>query len=187
MRVIVKTFNIIVEANIIVESQRYIYFDKFHEMILNIKKIYQNIIRCDINTIFSTISNIFEKNFLDDNNKKNFLNNIFELDEKNFFNNEFEKNNSIIDVLVVATIFDFDNNIDFLFLLSRFQFVVLKKRKNRKSKVNKFENFFRLLNVYIDLYLANNAREYEIIININVLASEIKHMSIFFQMYLTCC
>ena len=186
MRTIIKTFNIIVETNIIVKNQRYIYFNKLYKIILNIKKIYQNIIRYDIDTIFSIIFNIFKKKFLDDNNKKIFLNNIFELDEKNFFNNEFKKNNSIIDILVAATIFDFDNNIDFLFLLLKSQFIVFKKRKDRKSKVNKFDNFFRLLNVYTNLYLANNAREYETIININIFANEIKYILMFFQIYLTC-
>ena len=170
-----------------IKSQRYTSFVKFHQMILKIKKIYQNIIRCDMNTIFLTIIStvdVFEKNFsLNELDvfEKDFHNDVFE-NEKDFFNIKFENNNSMTNVLVVAIISNFDDDLS-VSMSSKSQLVVIKKRRDRKSKINKFDNFFNLSNVRVDLHLTKNACQYETIMNMNVFANVMKHMSMFFQMY----
>ena len=68
-----------------IKSQRYISFVKFHQ----IKNFYQNIIRCDINTIFVTIISIV------DIFENNFSLNKFNIFEKNFHNDIFENEKKI--------------------------------------------------------------------------------------------
>ena len=51
-----------------------------------------------------------------------------------------------------------------------------KKKKNKKHKKNKYKKFFALFNVYVDLHLTNITREYIIMMNLNVLLYEMKHM-----------
>lgn len=53
-----------------------------------------------------------------------------------------------------------------------------KDQRDRKSKSNKFQSLLSFLNVHASLYLANLARVYFIVINVNVLIEEIKHILI---------
>ena len=85
LKIIVKIFDIITQTNIMIKSQRYISFVKFHQ----IKNFYQNIIRCDINTIFVTIISIV------DIFENNFSLNKFNIFEKNFHNDIFENEKKI--------------------------------------------------------------------------------------------
>ena len=78
-------------------------------------------------------------------------------------------------VLVVAIVSNFDDDSS-VSMLSKFQFVAIKKRRNQKSKINKFDNFFNFSNVHVNLHLMNNAHQYEKIMNMNVFANEKKHI-----------
>ena len=49
------------------------------------------------------------------------------------------------------------------------------KQKRRRLKENKFKKFLTLFNVYAGLHLADMTREYEIMMNLNVFAGELKH------------
>ena len=117
------------------------------------------------------------ENFIDDDFAKNI--HKFEIaiaTAKNFHNENFENNNFIIDVLIVATNIDIDENLNFSAISFKFRLSLSKKTKNRKFKINKFDNFLRFFNVHVDLHLTNNAREYETIMNINVFVEKMKHM-----------
>ena len=48
-------------------------------------------------------------------------------------------------------------------------------RRERKFKNDKYKKLLTLSNVYTDLYLAAITREYETIMNLSVLAEELKH------------
>ena len=48
-------------------------------------------------------------------------------------------------------------------------------RRERKFKDDKYKKLLTLSNVHVDLHLAAMTREYETIMNLNVLAEELKH------------
>ena len=50
------------------------------------------------------------------------------------------------------------------------------KKRDRKSKASKYEKLLTLLNVHVDLYFTKMIKEYMIIMNLNVLFFEMKHM-----------
>ena len=50
------------------------------------------------------------------------------------------------------------------------------KKRDRESKISKYEKLLTLLNVHADLYFAKIIKEYMIIMNLNVLFFEIKHI-----------
>ena len=149
---------------------------------MNTKKVYQNLIRCVMK---------FKKTFsinISKNNEKIFHNYVVHVDDSD----REIKNNLLIKMLYkIANLkfdFEFEFELDFLFI---FIFDVVaatvasntkklrKNRKNRKIKVNKFESLLTFFNVYLDFYFANMIREYKIIMNINVLINEMKHMYVF--------
>ena len=107
---------------------------------------------------------------------EDFRNNDNKNDNKAKFKNEdaFEK------VLLKAARFDLKSKIK---ELSK-SIVVKDKSKVRKSRNIKFKKLLRLSNIYINLYLTNNAREYITIINSNILTEELKYkLSILFSSY----
>ena len=163
LRVIVKVFDVIVEFNTLVDSQRYIYFERLHDIIVKARQAYQDLIRCDMNS-----AQIFQ---LDSESVEKVFHNLdVETDSLN-------ENNFMIEVLfVVAESVEFE--LEFSLLISRAQSAkrTKKKKRERKLKENKFDNLLRLLNVHADLHLVDNAREYVTIMNVNVLAEEMKHM-----------
>ena len=126
---------------------------------------------------------------------KAFLINISKSNEKVFHNhvddNDREmKNNLLIEMLykVANFEFDFEFELNFLFIFIFDVIVAIvasntrkfrKNRKNRKIKVNKFESLLTFFNVYFDFYFADMIREYKIIMNMNVLIDEMKHMYVF--------
>ena len=166
LRTIVKIFDVIVEFNILIDSQKHIYFEKLHDVIVKIRQAYQNFIRCDMN--FAQIFQ-FDSKFVE-----NFFHN-FDV-ETNFLN----ENNVMIEMLfVVAKSVEFE--FEFSFLISRAQSAkrTEKKKRKRKFKENKFENLFRLFNVHVDFHFVDNAKEYVTIMNVNVLIEKMKHMLIY--------
>ena len=65
------------------------------------------------------------------------------------------------------------------------------KQKGRRFKGDKFKKFLTLLNVYVDLYLFNMVREYEIMMNLSVFVEELKYkynnfFNIYFLTYIDC-
>lgn len=158
-----KVFDVIVEFNTLVDSQRYIYFERLHDIIVKARQAYQDLIRCDMNS-----AQIFQ---LDSESVEKVFHNLdVETDSLN-------ENNFMIEVLfVVAESVEFE--LEFSLLISRAQSAkrTKKKKRERKLKENKFDNLLRLLNVHADLHLVDNAREYVTIMNVNVLAEEMKHM-----------
>ena len=154
-RTIIKIFDIIVKSNTIVNNQRYTYVEQLHTIIMNAKKIYQNLIRCvmkfdevfSINDVFK-FEKIFFDDFVNENifhnvNHEDFLNNeIFvdeknfhHVDEKNFINNDFEeKNNSLIDVFFKTTISKFESKLNFLFISIKVDAFKKKEREKRQKR-----------------------------------------------------
>ena len=67
LKVVVKTFELIIQANTTMRNQKYTHFIELHKMMLFAKKTYQNIIRCDMK--FEIIlskkneKNVCKKNF----------------------------------------------------------------------------------------------------------------------------
>ena len=179
LKTIVQILKMIAYSNILIESQRYISFHQFHNVVLRVKKVYQNLIKCDMMSkkVFFIFTIIVEKNqkvnnFANDDDNENAKNNfILFVDETN--------HNHITKILQVVVDFDFD--FDFS-SFSFFQFTVAfqrkkKRKRDRKFKTNKFENFLNLLNVHFDFHFVDNAREFETIMNFNVLIEKFKHMS----------
>ena len=57
--------------------------------------------------------------------------------------------------------------------------------KIRKPRDNKFEKLFKFFNIYINLYLADNAREYIIIIiNSNILIDKLKYKILIIDLFI---
>ena len=122
----------------------------------------------------------------------NFANN--ENDNENTKNNfmlfiDDANHNYITKILQIVVDFDFD--FDFSsFSFFQFTFALQKKKKknrNRKFKTNKFEiffNFFNLFNIHFDFHFVDNVREFETMINFNVLTERIQtHVEYFFILY----
>ena len=51
-----------------------------------------------------------------------------------------------------------------------------QKKRNRKYKENKYKKFLALFNVHVGLHLTDMTRKYVIMMNLNVLLYEMKHM-----------
>ena len=71
--------------------------------------------------------------------------------------------------------------------ISKFKIIKIRikdKVKIRKFKNNKFEKFFKFFNIYINLYFANNTKEYTIIINSNILIDKLKHKLLIIELFI---
>ena len=123
---------------------------------------------------FNNIVFKFEKVFLDIISiEKFFHNNDYVKD----FNNDFELiDNSLINVLFVVA--NFDSKLYFSFISTKSQLVSSKtqKKKARKSKINKYQFLLNFSNIYLDFCFANITREFAIVMNMNVLFDEMKHI-----------
>ena len=184
LKTIVQILKMIAYSNTLIENQRYISFHQLHNVVLRIRKVYQDLIRCDMMSkkIFFISTIIVEENqkidnFANDDENENAKNNlILFVDETN--------HNHMTKILQIVVDFDFD--FDFS-SFSFSQFTVAsqrkkKKKRDRKFKTNKFENFLNLLNVHFDFHFVDNVREFKTIINFNVLIEKFKHMSnVFFS------
>ena len=179
LKAIVQVLKMIAYSNILIESQHYISFHQLHNVVLRVRKVYQDLIKYDMMSkkVFFIFTIIVEENQKvdnlanDDDNEDAKDNLILFADEAN--------HNHMTKILQIVVDFDFD--FDFS-SLSFSQFTVAfqrkkKRKRDRKFKTNKFENFFNLFNVHFDLHFVDNAREFETIMNFNVLIEEFKHMS----------
>ena len=102
-RIVVKVFDVIIYFNTFVNNQRYIKFNRLHEIIIIARKTYQNLIKREMkfekkNSTINLSKDEKRKNNHENNNVKNAL-------RENEFN---EKNNHIIDVFDVVANFEFD-------------------------------------------------------------------------------
>ena len=183
-KTIVQILKMIAYSNTLIKSQRYISLHQLHNVVLRARKVYQDLIKCDMMSkkIFFIFTIIVEKNqkidnLANDDDNENAKNNfILFADETN--------HNHMTKILQVVVDFDFDFNFS---SLSFFQFTIAfqrkkKRKRNRKLKTNKFENLFNLLNVHFDFHFVDNVREFETIMNFNILIEKFKHMSnVFFS------
>ena len=154
IRKIIKVFNIIMKVNTFVESQRYIYLKKLHEIILIDRKTYQQFIECVIQSkVFDDQSHTVNQKIKDENNvlKKMFSDAVLNVDLNESKN-------------------------DMLLLRDRASTKSFAVKRNQKLKDDKYKKFFVLFNVHADLHLIDMTREYVIVINVNVLSYEMKHM-----------
>lgn len=68
-------------------------------------------------------------------------------------------------------LFDNENDTD----LSNFERNLSEASQTQRKKNNKFKKLLNFSNVHVDFHLTNNAREYETIMNCNVLIEKFKH------------
>ena len=54
------------------------------------------------------------------------------------------------------------------------------KDKARKSRDVKFKKLFKLLNIHVSFHLVNNTKKYIMIINLNMLARELKYKLLYY-------
>ena len=179
LRAIVQVLKVIAYSNTLIESQRYISSHQLHNVVLRARKVYQDLIRCDMMSreVFSIFTVIVEE----DQKVDNLANDDDNEDAKDNFILFADETNHNHMTKILQVVVDFDFDLDFS-SLSLFQFTVAlqrkkKKKRDRKLKTNKFENLLNLLNVHFDLHFADNVREFETIMNFNVLIEKLKHMS----------
>ena len=154
IRKIIKVFNIITKINTFVESQRYIYLKKFYEIILIDRKIYQQFIECVIQ------SKVFN-------------------DQSHTVNQETKNENDVLEKMLLNVVFNVDSNElknDVLSLRNRASTKFFAIKKNQKFKDDKYKKFLVFFNIHVDLHFVDITRKYVIIMNVNVLSYEIKHM-----------
>ena len=168
MRKIIRIFEIIAQVNTLTNNQRYTYAKKLNDVIMTEKEIYQNLIKCASN--FEVLSNI--------NNSKEARNDVRD-DDENDEKYDDQENNVLQNVLFLTAndSHNFENEI--LFIQERIKqakSMTAKKRRDRKSRTSKYDKLLTLFNVHADLHLAKMIRKYMIIMNLNVLFFEIKHM-----------
>ena len=178
-RVIIKTFEIIVHSNTLLNSQRYNYSKRFQSIIMKTRQVYQNLIRCVMKfeiaffiTAISKFKNEFEKDF-HDHEKKNF----HDHERKNFFNREMKQ--SLTEMLFETTniSFDFEHELNFSSItFNSFSTSFKSKKRTRQFQRNKFQFFLNLFNVYLSLHIANMTRKFDTVMNINVFSKKMKHM-----------
>ena len=169
IRKIIKAFAIIAKANTLVGSQRYTYVEELHEVILAGRQAYQNLIQCVIGSA-------------EGSGNENSGNEGFR-DEENAVTNAdavSDENNVLQEVLSDAVLSDDggDSENDVLPLQGRAQIQkpFAEKKRGRKYKGDKYKKLLALPNVHAGLHLADMAREYATVMNLNVLSYEMKHM-----------
>ena len=90
IRKIIKIFDIIMKINTLIESQRYIYSKKLHEIILIDRKIYQQFIECVTQSkVFNDQSHTMNQKTKNENDvlKKMFSDAVFNIDSNKSKNN----------------------------------------------------------------------------------------------------
>ena len=106
---------------------------------------------------------------------KGFYNHNNDNENEHDFKNEKSVLNEILSIVI-----HINSKIKDLYI-SKFMIIIIIKDKKvkikdkKKVKDNKFEKFFKFFNVYVNLYLINNVKEYMIIMNLNVLIEKLKH------------
>ena len=150
-------------------SQRYTYVEELHEVILAGRQAYQNLIQCVIGSA-------------EGSGNENSGNEGFR-DEENAVTNAdavSDENNVLQEVLSDAVLSDDggDSENDVLPLQGRAQIQkpFAEKKRGRKYKGDKYKKLLALPNVHAGLHLADMAREYATVMNLNVLSYEMKHM-----------
>lgn len=132
-----------------VGSQRHTYPPKLHQVILEGRQTYQNLITYAIQTAeaFSRETDKADK----------------EVNGEEEAGEEVDKK-ALLEVLSAAKNSDASRDP-----------IPVKRQRGRKPKKDRFTKLLALPNVHADLHLADMAREYSTVINLSVLAGELKH------------
>ena len=94
-------------------------------------------------------------------------------------NQEVKNENDVLKKMLSNVVLNVDSNEsknDVLSLQNRAPTKSSAIKKDRKLKDDKYKKLFVLLNVHVDLHFVNMTREYVIVMNVNVLSYEMKHM-----------
>lgn len=168
LRAIVKAFDLVVKANALVGSQRYTYEERLHEIIMEGRKAYKSLIQCVI-VVEASLS------YEEVSEAKKGLQEDEDVDhEAEIMDDE---NDALDEVLSEAGNFDSGSDVDILNVNGNGSGkTFLRRQRGRLFKGNWFKKLLALLNVHAGLHLAKMAREYAIVMNVNVLVGELVHM-----------
>ena len=158
VRAITKAFGVIAYANTLVGSHRYTYHGRLHEAIVEGRQAYQDLINCAIQSAEA---------FRREPSAEREANEEAELNE---VDGELDENEALLEILSVAE----DSEDD----LERTQAPTQQQptqRRGRKPKADKYQKLLALPNVHAGLHLSEMAREYATVMNLSVLAGELKH------------
>jgi len=152
LRTTIETLSIIARFNTLINNQRYTNLDNLYIIILNVKKIYQDLIKCVIllkqeaskKDLFNASKKVIY-NFLNKEKKAQIENNATKIsEEKNFYNNNKNNKkevNALTKVLFVVANSKFETKLKLRFLFILFTFASKKASKDKqdhKIKKNKF-------------------------------------------------
>ena len=179
LRAVVQALGVIAYSNTLIGSQRYTSPDQLHRVVLRARKAYQDLIRCGmvsgeafpIPTATAEEDQEVDNPADEDDNEDTEGNPILSAGGAN--------HNHMAEILQAAV--DSESDLDFPPLPPPQPTAVPQRKKKgkrgRKPKTDKFENLLNLPNVHSGLHFADNAREFGTVMNSNVLAGELKHMS----------
>ena len=187
---IVKAFKIIVFANTLINNQRENYHEKMHQMILEKKQTYKNLIHLTIKIVEGFDIQKARKNEKNEKKKKKKeKKEAMQINEKmikaksiklnaDMKNNESndinEFNNDDVEKIFLITLSTVEESSE-----NDMKNQVLKDRnkiKERKSSTNKYQKLLLLFNLHADLHLNEIIKKYAIVMNFNVLFKKMKHM-----------
>ena len=150
VRAITRAFGLIARTNTLLGSQRYTDPDTLHQLVLESRRAYQQLITC---VSLARSHNDDAEDSDTDANKA-----LVGKDEA-----------SLQDILSDAIASDVNEDEDHLITEST------QGRKGKRKSKDGTAKLLRLPNVHAGLHLASNAREYATVMNSNVLAGELKH------------
>ena len=169
-RVIIKVFDVIANANILIESQRYIDHLMLRQIVLQDRQAYQDLIRCAIESVKS-----FDRIQKDHENQNENLSDVNSLT-----NNDSHQDEDLL-TNILSNVESMKDSKDMNFLLISSQTRKRVKQKRRRSSRKKFEKLLTLSNVHAELHLIDMTREYATVMNLSVLTEEMKYMWVLFQ------
>ena len=140
---------------------------EFYKYILKARRAYQELIIC-----VYVIREVFIKMIKEGFRK----NDDFEKGKKKKKREGKRKKNEILKtILLNVARFDSKTEITKMIKIISMKSKFKVKNKGRKFKKNKFQKFLSFFNMYISLYLIDNAMKYVIIMNSNILMRELKY------------
>ena len=187
IKTIVKAFEVIVFANTLINNQRENYYEKMHQMMLEKRQTYKNLIHSIIKIVENFGIQKTKEN--EKNEKKKEKKETMQIDEKmiktksiklnvdmkdNENDDMNELNNDDVEkafLITLSTVEELsENDMKNQILKNR------NKTRKRKSSANKYQKLLLLFNLHVDLHLSEMIRKYAIVMNLNVLSKEMKHM-----------
>lgn len=162
VRAITKAFGVIAYANTLVGSQRYTYHARLHQAIVDSRQAYQSLIACAIQTAAAGASAGASRRDISEASDQS-EDDVNKAAEKEVD----EEGGALLEVLSAAE--NSENSETGGVENSP------PRRKGRKPKEDKFRKLLALPNVHAGLHLADMAHEYGTVMNLSVLAGELKH------------